>query len=547
MILITYFTLVIIAIMSLIACYSAPSYVSRFYLWMSIICGFICLLCYIPSFYQHVKKRCYALPSLIFIISYLVVGYQAYLLDNLGYDQFNNAAFFWRSGTTASYSASLVTLGFVFFVLGYVVCAHGFLSSPKQQLEVIVKKNEESKFRYGYPILIAMNTVAFCLYLFSVRAAFWSGTFGRSQQSGLANFSYLIFFTSSLCCCVINQYPLYCGSKNSYSLFHYFRKTGTYLFITTHFIALMSLRMGDRGPFIYLLLMFWGIYITQMKLRYCIISLILAASLLAIIGEARLYYDLPLSQKVMAALTERQQSGAQEAPLALTRQLSRSFSCLHILTEEVPKNYPFYYGWNFFFNGIASIVPGLRTLLNNYVYSRAPANSSDWLITHAVLGDNPPFGMGSHVIADAYLDFGVVSVIVIMFILGYLMAKADIVFSARSSGMYALAASAILLVYAVYIPRACVVTFPRYAVFCVLFLFIASRKRFGFGRGVATNAQAPLVLPTIEETQPDARDGAGEGGDKAEGTGDAEHSAGEGGGHHEEVSGTDAVTGKTTA
>lgn len=466
---------------------------------MSIICGFICLLCYIPSFYQHIKKRCYALPSLIFIISYLVVGYQAYLLDNLGYDQFNNAAFFWRSGTTASYSASLVTLGFVFFVLGYVVCAHGFLSSQKQQLEVIIKKNEESKFRYGYPILIAMNIVAFGIYLFSVRSAFWSGTFGRSQQSGLANFSYLIFFTSSLCCCVINQYLFYCGPKNSCSLFYYFRKTGTYLFITTHFIAFMSLRMGDRGPFIYLLLMFWGIYITRMKLRYCIISLILAASLLAIIGEARLYYDLPLSQKVMAALTERQQSKAHEAPLAMTRQLSRSFTCLHILTEEVPRNYPFYYGWNFFFNGIASAVPGLRTFLNNYVYSRAPANSSDWLITHAVLGDTPPFGMGSHVIADAYLDFGVVSVIIIMFLLGYCMAKADIVFSARSSGMYALAGSMVLLVYAVYIPRACVVTFPRYVMFCALFLFIASRKRFGFGTAAATSGQLPDVLQAIRD------------------------------------------------
>lgn len=483
-----YLAIIFVAVGSLIAGFTAPPYISTTYLWISICCGFICLICYLFYFRKHTQRGSYALPSFVFIISYLIVGYQAYLLDNLGYVQFENPAFFWRSGTTVSYSASLVSLGFALFVLGYGICTHRFFSTKNSRFKVGRIISEESKFRYGYPILIAVNIIAFGLYLFSVRSAFWSGTFGRSQQSGLANFSYLVFFTSSLCCCVINQYPFYYAPKNSYSPIQYFRKTGFYLFATTHFIALMSLRMGDRGPFIYLLLVFWGVYITQMKLRYCAISLILAALLLSFVGEARLYHDMSLGQKIIATLTERQQSKAHEAPLAATRQLSRSFACLHILTEEVPRNYPFYKGRNLLYNGIASSLPGMRTLLNKYIYSRVSVNSSDWLITHAVLGKNPPFGMGSHIIADAYLDFGVVSVIIIMFLLGYFMAEADIVFSVRTSNMYALAGAAILLVYAIYIPRACVVTFPRYVFFCALFLFIASRKRFGNGTDNVRNS-----------------------------------------------------------
>jgi hypothetical protein len=470
--------LFVLGIVTLLGAYFAPATVSYPFLWFSLIVGLLCLIFYTFYYSLHAKKGYYALPSAIFVLSYLIVGYQAYLLDCLGYEQFSNSYFFWRSGITTSYSAMLVSVGFVSFLIGYVACTNFFFKARKKNKEILSPQQEEEKFGYGYPILIACHITSFFIYLFSVRQAFWTGTFGKSHQSNVANFSYLIFFTTSLCCCIINQYQFYRSSRGGFTFWEYLSKTGPYLFCTTHFIALMSLRMGDRGPFIYLLLMFWGIYITQMKLRYCVISLVFAAFLLSIIGEARLYHDIPLSKKILTALTERQHDKAHEAPLAFTRQLSRSFACLHILTEEVPYNYSFYYGWNFFFNGIASTIPGMRTVLNRYVHSRAPANSSDWLITHAVLGDNPAFGMGSHVIADAYLDFGIFSVIFIMFLLGYFMSKADIVFSVRAHGIYALASSMVLFVYAIYIPRACAVAFPRYVVFTVLFLFIASRKRF---------------------------------------------------------------------
>lgn len=106
-----------------------------------------------------------------------------------------------------------------------------------------------------------------------------------------------------------------------------------------------------------------------------------------------------------------------ESIIPFTEELSSSVMTLHAAVSFVPETYPYNYGITLLPKPFL-IIPGMSSVIQSLMGLNAVTANSGGLITTWVLGDNPSFGMGSCSIADIYICFGVIGVIIVFFIWG---------------------------------------------------------------------------------------------------------------------------------
>ncbi len=456
--------------------YNAPDQMDARFISISLWICLLSFLYYFLSAFRLFKYRYYIIPSSLFVIGYLIVGCQNYLLYCLGYNPLaHRYDLVWQSGRTVCMSSVLIAIGLLMFSAGYAMINK---QPPKETTPNCVTN---SGLQY-YPAMFCVTVISFIIYLLSVSKDFWTGTYATEANSSLANFSYLIFWVTSICSCVIKQYSFYKNPDSKISIKAYVKSTGLWLSGMMFFVACGALISGDRGPFMNLALAYFGIYIIRRRFNIAVwaVAIIIAAFFFSFIGILRLAPDERLYDRIAHAATIQKQKAEMNSPLEGTQELANSIMCLHIITQEIPENYDYYYGWNFFYNGIAGLVPGLRTFLSNFVYTREPYNSSDYLITYLGLGPAMPYGLGTQIIADYYLDGGLIAVTLMMFLTGMSFAYMDKIITSNTYNLYFVTISLVFMIYAIYLSRGSFIIPMRFAFFCLLFLFLfRDRKKKG--------------------------------------------------------------------
>ena len=103
--------------------------------------------------------------------------------------------------------------------------------------------------------------------------------------------------------------------------------------------------------------------------------------------------------------------------LPVTDELANSVNTLHIAVSNFPDIVPYTKGLTFFPNFLV-LVPGLDQYYQNNIRGNGVITSSAEMITYIELGDNASYGLGSSLVADAYIPFGPVGVIIIFCFLG---------------------------------------------------------------------------------------------------------------------------------
>ncbi len=84
----------------------------------------------------------------------------------------------------------------------------------------------------------------------------------------------------------------------------------------------------------------------------------------------------------------------------------------------MPSNYDYQYGI-YQLQQLLGVIPGLAGIFHNYTANGdVKTDGSANFISFLIQGDNPTYGDGTSLIADLYLDFGVIGVLVSMFIFG---------------------------------------------------------------------------------------------------------------------------------
>src|SRR5690606_20135462 len=111
--------------------------------------------------------------------------------------------------------------------------------------------------------------------------------------------------------------------------------------------------------------------------------------------------------------------------MPFTKELAGSIRTVHIGIDAVPEKYDFFYGL-FTFQNFSLIIPGFNGFINNNLGINLEYLTSAKFLTFIDLGASATWGIGTSAVADVYLDFGVLGLILIFFFFGYFSRKIEV-------------------------------------------------------------------------------------------------------------------------
>lgn len=381
--------------------------------------GYFTILICITQSYFIIKtgSKYYVRPVLIFLMSFIIVNCQIYidlLLNNVTvtYNGFINP-------NTINKGMLLSAIGFTSFGLGYN------LIEDKQY-------TFNTKFVYSrslYNILKRLNILIFILWLsqlsindFTGESYLNSGAYDVTETKYtdlLFSISQIIIF--SYIAKIIN-FKVSIGSIHKLIPFS--------IFGPSIFYVLIKLMSGDRGGaiFISFLLFYFIILVTKIriKLKYILPIILFGALIMTSISFSRqMGNELSFSEKLTYIFDNVDLLDEKKSFLSPTRELANSNNCIHIALDEINnKHKAFHYG-EFHLCYILNCIPLISNPIIKELGIEKENRLSSEYITIAYSGKQYQSGLGTSTIADNYLEFGVIGVIVGLIIIGVIFRFVD--------------------------------------------------------------------------------------------------------------------------
>jgi oligosaccharide repeat unit polymerase len=342
----------------------------------------------------------------LFLIFSLLVFYLPYQLYLLGLSDIDFSRFLgntYPNGTNrAIILSSIGILSFVFF--------YRLIARPGQSVDdTYARVTSESNFRAltATTALILVGLIS--LYLSLGWRTAGEGRYSDSENGGILaeGVSQLIVTLAMISlalyvCAIASRYPLtlmtYVGVAAS--LFWLIRAAG----------------FGDRNNTLLLLLVLAGGLFT---FRWRMPLFVLALSTLFLLALYNISEIVRMPTGSIPANANYLDYIVSGAPSSQGDESSFNITTMTVRAsvETVPSSIPFQFGY-FKVIGILGIFPFSRGLFQTLFPSQY-STSAD-LLGNVMLGPSATWNVGSNVISDSYLDFGVVGVIIILGILGAL-------------------------------------------------------------------------------------------------------------------------------
>lgn len=351
--------------------------------------------------FMHIKgvgteeklKRIYLRHSVIFISGYLIVFFQRAVDFSLGiFDEFSpSVKLLWADVPhVVSKAAALSLLGLSAFLFGYHFCKSSKMGSPKFVY----------RFKYKKELVFS----AFLLIALYVSMT-GIGDFSKSEEA--ENIGYLMVAQAVfLAIIVIYSYEY----KHKFHCEEFKVKNFVFPLSLIVFYIFVYLATGNRGGAIKTCIMLLAayVYIVKDKVNYkrTVFFFICGALAITLVGIVRTMTTKDAND--VATLLS-----ATETVSPLTVELSGSVNTVHLALANVPLKRDYDYGLSFF-SGFTVLIPGLSRITD------FGENSGD-IITKMYFGDDLPgwsWGFGSSAIADVYLSYGLIGVLLIFFIFG---------------------------------------------------------------------------------------------------------------------------------
>lgn len=396
--------------------------------------------------------------SYIFIIGFAIVYLQNNIDLLLGYKSVDSECF--ASMETICTSALYSLIGFLSYILGFVTSKE-YYSGLSYSTENDYTIQISDKYLLIQKILFV---VFVCIYLSYNAGVILSGNYYYNEQTMLDNAGSMLNYSAVM----INVLMFTILCSNAYNLKFYevelsfwdFIKINGLMFNIPMLIYLSFVFMtGDRGPIMTAILAFLITFVVacgkKLKLSSLLIALVLGSIIFSVMGQIRKESNLLTLKEIVSY----QNNEVNESIISATSELAGSYNTFTYSVERVPSVYPFFYGM-LQLRTIGYSVPFLYRLIP-FIYSEKQyENDSASYCTYLIQGLNRKYGNGASILADIYLDFGLIGIIVIMFLLGRLVIRLDYeLFYGMSSYWFLVAV--IFFSYSLYLSRASLST-PLY-------------------------------------------------------------------------------------
>jgi hypothetical protein len=387
--------------------------------------------------------------SFLFLFSYLIVHYQYYIDFLLGYVD-NRRFDIWVNEKIVISAMILSTMGLFSFLIGYFSFNKKPINKYKLQMRLNIRPLEY------------LGIILLTLYFYFIDVKYLFGNYGRIFMGTEASYIIQVFEVVLLAIIIQNTMNFSSSRNLQIKFLEFLKKQGVIFNILLLIYFISTIISGDRGPIIFYSIAIYSsyIYVTSkiVKPVIIIILLIIGTSTISILGIVRtVKSESSFISKLGFVLSSESQIVNRFGTNSFapqTQNLAGSIKCLNYAVDYIPEKHRFMYG-RFQLQQLTSVIPFFSFINRLFINENhwRYLNSSNF-ITWISQGENPYSGEGSTIVADFYLDFGFIGVIIGMFLAGYVMRYAELVmFHRYIPSLFQLTVSIVLISRTIYIPR----------------------------------------------------------------------------------------------
>lgn len=460
------FILLIVVIVSSITCIIVGDDVHN--LIPFVVCAAIFLVFFFLFVQQNseYKGRWYK-PSNVFMLGFFIVSFQ-YLIDYcIGYKSLGD---FYISSSVGK-MATTCLFGLIAFIIGYVASRN---YTPNRD-------PDKPHFRLSTRFLELMQIVFFVGWISTVNIVALLTGYGYFEDvsgSASANFESL-FYDATLAILVIvvinNQEN---GIK---SIREFLKKEPIIFWVIISIYCVIRLISGDRGPCLYMALAVFFAYKmlakSRIKLFRIIVFFIAAAIVLNVVGVARsLSLNMSFSERIVTASNDlwgqSQARFSNKTIFPITEELAMSNRCNQIAINLIDNGSDTYHYGKYCFYQVLQCIPFVPSFLHNTLKIPEDELSANIKMTDVYYGQHNFSQIGTTVVADSYFDFGVVGVIIMLLLCGFVFKKVDSAVCLTSPTSWLTIAIVLLFAsMAIYIPRSTlIIQLKQLIPICVLLI-----------------------------------------------------------------------------
>lgn len=401
-------------------------------------------------------------PIILFIISFHIVFFQFYYDLVLGIKDISNISFL--SPELINKCTILSSIGLCVFYIGASLTEYKCVQSTRTH------NTTKQIDTQPYKIIFIFSTILWLIYNVEICL---SGAYSQEmleQSAGtLVNYSNILFTVASITLISTITYNLHNIRCNS--IYEYLKPFGVVPLLCILIYVLLTLNLGDRGPIITILCSLFGGYVISAKQRISlvkfIIIIVIAASISSTIGMARRVAGNSMIDKMQMI-----EADPSETCIPITAELASSQKTLQYAVDNVPSKHDYLYG-SFQLRNILSTIPFSSRITSSFLDSHWKYQSSDFFITYLIQGNFYTYGNGTSLIADLYLSFGLIGIIIGMLFLGVVIKKIERkVFLDPNASIYNIVLYISFCGYAIIEARSGLLSPINYIVFSIILTYI---------------------------------------------------------------------------
>lgn len=435
-------------VISLFICLFAPRHYNFDY---SLFCAFAYWFNFIIYLIVKKKKNYFDFDNLFFISFFFVaLYYSAVMYETDPYRYIFYSLYFNKNHLPLSSAIALLASN------GYLLGA----TFIKEKRENVFKLSNVKKINTSWLFTIAI--VFITLYIIS-------GGYNRLineyiggaevvEENGVSSY-FFVFFPVFLFSGIILEF--YNLKKDNPDKF-FFSKISKYGLVTTGVIFLMFFLIGSRTIPLQIILICLGLYTLlykPIKFTNFLIFILVGFIGLATVGYLR---------NVLRSNAHDQKFYLEDSAMDLIVNNRNSY----VLIEHVEKK-GYSYGVSML-SPVLAPIPFSQSLVINIFDLKDDEMRSALITTKNTFGKVTTWGLGTNIVGDVYLAFGLIGIVILFPLLGYYVNK----FRVKSNdSAVSLLFYAILLSYAVYLPRAEYFYFVRYFVWCFIVLYLTLKAQ----------------------------------------------------------------------
>jgi hypothetical protein len=388
--------------------------------------------------------------STLFMISYAIVFFQFTFLVPF-YPEIAENDLYWGYGDQVNWVTMIASCSIHLFMMGYIEVLCRRAGRFRKQLVAVANCDKLRKLLYFLP---AVSIFIFGIFLAMAGRGYLSGAYGGSANwGGGASHFYKLFEVFFYLTVALEIYKIRLLNPNAGTV-GYITSFNVHTLGFIGFFVLFNLYVGDRGPVISTILILVGGYdflFRRLPYLISIACIVFGVIVMSFLSE---YRSKDASLSIQEKVDKGKRKSEDKKFYEYTEDLAASVRIMNYAVMVTPEPSSYYYGWVQLgrFTGVVPMLSGVFRTLPIRVHNTPLGASSSSIFTYHVLGPNSQIGVGSSIVADLYIDFGVFGSFAGMFLFGCFIAWVE-VRATNSIGLFRVVFYLLVVINALYWPR----------------------------------------------------------------------------------------------